>query len=73
MSPKVLRRCDVCGKFHASYLVPDFQGRPARLCYDCWKGLYAAPQREEAEARKPDHDEPVEPDHGEPAKPVQSQ
>ncbi|MBA4383233.1 MAG: hypothetical protein C0410_00710 [Anaerolinea sp.] len=37
MSGKILRRCTICKKFHASYLVeiPDY-GK-SYLCYNCWK------------------------------------
>ena len=33
-----LRRCHICKKFHASYLVqaPDLGGQ-VYLCYNCWK------------------------------------
>ena len=43
MSPKILRRCDVCGRFHEGYIVPDPErGGKAYYCYDCWKAKYAA-------------------------------
>ena len=38
------RRCWVCGKFHASYLVPDGKGGKAHYCYSCWKAWQAAQQ-----------------------------
>jgi GNAT superfamily N-acetyltransferase len=37
MSPQALRRCSLCGKFHASYLVPELAPGKNRLCYTCWK------------------------------------
>lgn len=41
MSPHVLRRCDVCGRYHASYIVPDeARGGKAYYCYDCWKAKF---------------------------------
>ncbi len=33
----VLRRCDRCKKFHASYRVEDPHLGVVYLCYDCWK------------------------------------
>ena len=40
-----LRRCAMCGKFHASYLVPDFDPvKKGHLCYPCWKARQAAGQ-----------------------------
>jgi hypothetical protein len=40
MSPKILLRCDLCGKFHASYLVENAQLGQLRLCYSCWHANY---------------------------------
>jgi hypothetical protein len=37
MSPRILRRCAICGKFHASYLVEDPQLGTCYLCLSCWK------------------------------------
>jgi hypothetical protein len=37
MSKKILRRSDLCGRFHASYLVPDLDSGRGYLCYNCWK------------------------------------
>ncbi len=51
---KILRRCSVCGKFHASYLVPEHFGRPGYLCRTCWNALYAPA------ARRPDKTEPTQ-------------
>jgi hypothetical protein len=42
MSPKILRRCTICGKFHASYLVVDPAFGKGYLCYSCWKARQAA-------------------------------
>jgi hypothetical protein len=38
MPGKYLRRCAICKKYNASYLVdaPDLGGK-AYLCYSCWK------------------------------------
>ena len=41
MSGKILRRCSVCGKFHASYLVPDHPGGKGYYCSSCWHALRA--------------------------------
>jgi hypothetical protein len=38
MSPKILRRCSICKRFHASYRVEDPALGIGYLCYDCWKG-----------------------------------
>ena len=43
MAGKILRRCDLCGRFHASYLVPDPKFGQLHLCYTCWKGRYGSP------------------------------
>lgn len=37
MAPKILRRCTICKKFHASYLVEDAEFGKCYLCYSCWK------------------------------------
>lgn len=37
MSSKILRRCTVCGNFHASYLVENPGQEKRYLCYTCWK------------------------------------
>ena len=34
---KILRRCTICKRFHASYLVEDPIFGKGYLCYDCWK------------------------------------
>jgi len=41
MSGHILRRCTLCGKFHASYLVQDPELGKGYLCYTCWKARYA--------------------------------
>lgn len=45
MSPKVLRRCSICKKFHAAYVVEDPQLGKLHLCLSCWKArqVNAAP------------------------------
>lgn len=37
MTGKILRRCTICKKFHAAYLVEDAVLGKIRLCYTCWK------------------------------------
>lgn len=46
MPPKVLRRCDVCGNFHVSYVIEDPQQGKLHLCYQCWKARQAPPAAE---------------------------
>lgn len=41
MSGRILRRCTICKKFHASYLVQDAEFGKVYLCYACWKARYA--------------------------------
>jgi hypothetical protein len=40
MPPKILRRCTVCGNFHAAYLVPEHEGGKGYYCYNCWKARF---------------------------------
>ena len=42
MSGRILRRCTLCKKSHASYLVHDPELGKGYLCYACWKARYAA-------------------------------
>lgn len=37
MSGSILRRCTICKKFHASYLIQDTKLGECYLCYACWK------------------------------------
>ena len=37
MAAKILRRCTLCKRFHASYLVEDPERGKYYLCYFCWK------------------------------------
>ena len=37
MTPKILRRCDVCKRFHAEYRVVAPDQGIRYLCYECWK------------------------------------
>lgn len=38
MSPKILRRCTICKRYGAAYLVNDpLLGGKAYLCHDCWQ------------------------------------
>jgi hypothetical protein len=41
MPPKTLRRCTICKRFHASYLVFDPKLGKGYYCYDCWQARYA--------------------------------
>jgi hypothetical protein len=57
LSPKILRRCDVCGRFHASYIVPDPErGGKAYYCNDCWKAKYTTqpPPASDQEGERPE-------------------
>jgi hypothetical protein len=38
---KILRRCTICGKFHASYLVDDAVLGRCYLCYSCWTARHS--------------------------------
>jgi hypothetical protein len=57
MPPKALKRCDVCGKFHAAYLVDDPQLGKLNVCLDCWKRKYAI-ETPPAEKPNPAHARP---------------
>jgi hypothetical protein len=50
---KILRRCTICKKFHASYLVDDPELGKCYLCYSCWKSKQDASNvsREENESK----------------------
>jgi len=61
MTPKILRRCDICGRFHASYLVPADDGPPRYYCYDCWKARF------ETSASLPDEEKSTSPDPKKPS------
>lgn len=37
MPPKILRRCDICGKYHVAYVVEDTSLGKLYLCHSCWK------------------------------------
>jgi hypothetical protein len=48
MPGKVLRRCDICGNFHAAYIVPEGESGKRYYCYKCWKArMVAAPGQAE--------------------------
>lgn len=34
---KILRRCDLCGKFQATYRVEDPTLGSLKICLNCWK------------------------------------
>lgn len=50
MSPKILRRCSICKKFHASYRVEHPQLGVLHLCTTCWSTTQAASTPPEAPA-----------------------
>jgi hypothetical protein len=61
---KILRRCDSCGGFHASYLVVDPEtGKREILCQSCWKKRFGAPSKQ-GEAQKPPARPPEDDDQG---------
>jgi len=53
MSPPALRRCSLCGKFHAAYLVPELPPGKNRLCLSCWKNWQADHPQPGVELRGP--------------------
>ncbi len=48
---RILKRCDVCKRFHAAYVVDDplYPGGKANYCLKCWKKMFgdAPPQGEQ--------------------------
>jgi hypothetical protein len=42
MPGKILRRCTICKKFHASYLLDDPKLGKYYLCYSCWRARSVA-------------------------------
>lgn len=36
MAGQKLRRCSICKRFHAAYLVPELGRDNGHLCYECW-------------------------------------
>lgn len=58
-----LRRCDVCGKFHASYLVPDPERGKLYLCTTCWQARYSAqpPAAPDPDTERPDEEAGIGP------------
>ncbi len=64
MSPKILRRCTICKKFHASYLVEDSQLGKCYLCYTCWKARQDSTpdsQEQQTNALEKSADQPLSP------------
>jgi hypothetical protein len=62
MVPKILRRCSICGKFHASYLVIDPQLGKGYYCYSCfraWQTAHPAGQETESRPSNPEAAEPA--------------
>jgi hypothetical protein len=49
MSRKILHRCDICGRFHAAYLVPAEDGQTRNYCFDCWKSRFHASPPQDTE------------------------
>ena len=47
MPGKILRRCTLCKKFHASYLVDDPELGKCYLCYTCWKARFSAKEKQQ--------------------------
>ena len=47
-----LRRCDVCKRYHVSYVVEDAVSGKRHLCTTCWKALYGEPSRAETKEEK---------------------
>jgi len=43
---KILRRCTICKKFHASYLVDDPELGKCYLCYSCWNARQVEDSRQ---------------------------
>lgn len=61
MSPKILRRCSICKKYHASYRVEHPQLGVLLLCYTCWSAVQDASTPPEAPAPKHDPPPPTKP------------
>jgi hypothetical protein len=49
---KILRRCDLCGKFHASYRVEDPRLGSLILCQNCWSRRAASQSPAETAPQK---------------------
>ncbi|MBN1372993.1 MAG: hypothetical protein JW987_13735 [Anaerolineaceae bacterium] len=49
---RILKRCDVCKRFHAAYVVDDplYPGGKANYCFKCWKKKFgdAPPPKEQS-------------------------
>ena len=45
LAGKILRRCSICKRFHASFQV-EGPGGTVSLCYACWKATQAPPPPE---------------------------
>lgn len=55
MTGKILRRCTICKKYSASYLVEDPQHGKYYLCYSCWRATQTPPSvNASAEDGKPE-------------------
>ena len=57
MPPKILRRCTICKKFHASYLVEDAELGKYYLCYSCWKSRQEKGVTSSEDLKPDDHKE----------------
>lgn len=52
---KILRRCSLCGGFHASFLVPELGAGKGYLCARCWKEWTAKhPPEKQPSQKRPD-------------------
>lgn len=57
---RILKRCDVCKRFHAAYVVdaPLYPGGKAKYCLRCWKKKFGdAPPPKEQNGEKPARNE----------------
>lgn len=56
-----LRRCDICGKYHASYIVTDPKtGRKSYICTLCWKAKFASQPQNGPSQKAESQEEPAE-------------
>ncbi len=51
---KVLRRCIVCKKYGAPFLVPEPESGKGYYCYECWKARHAS-EVVSSQPRQPSH------------------
>jgi hypothetical protein len=60
MARHVLLRCDVCKRYHASYVVEDAEFGKRHLCTTCWKALYGSSSNLVNKEDKHDKSTPLE-------------